>query len=282
MMGTEAVLAKYAGSEMRIPPLEALFEPSFYIPFITFFVLFSIIGYLVRTFAWRNYSGFRQYRLRNLTVCIIHSIISGGFTFSFTLLHPEVMFSDTLYWYKPWSIYIPILSMAYFVCDAIDMLKHEISRWTIELLVHHAASIFVFACAVLPRKFIPYAYWALLMEVNSIFLHMRSLMQIIGSNVTNRDIYRMVRWFNFMTFIIFRFAVQMWQINWAWQHRHRMHPFYTFVAVVGGGFFLVTNTVLFIRVLASDGFLGEYAKNHTAIHRDTQGSVRIMQDTKNS
>ncbi|VDK79610.1 unnamed protein product [Anisakis simplex] len=168
----------YADAQLRLPPLEDIFEPAFYIPFLTFFFLFYSIGYAVRTLAWRDYSGFRQYRLRNLTVCLIHSFITGLYTLSFMLLQPKVMFHETMHWYQPWSTLILFLSMetftenkqivltAYFVCDAVDMLQHEISRWTVELLLHHMASICVFACAVLPRKFIPYAYWALLMEVN--------------------------------------------------------------------------------------------------------------------
>ncbi|KHN73809.1 TLC domain-containing protein 2, partial [Toxocara canis] len=282
MMAREAPAIRYAGSEMHMPPIAAIFDSAFFIPFVAFFVLFHAIGYLVRTLAWRSYSGFRQYRLRNLTVCLIHSIISGGFALSFMLLRPEVMFEDTLYWYEPWSTLVPILSIAYFICDAIDMLKHEISKWTLELLLHHVVSIFVFSCAVLPRRFIPYAYWALLMEVNSVFLHLRSLMQITGNSMARKDVYRVVRLLNVITFVVFRFTVQVWQINWAWQNQHRFHIFYTLVGVLGGCFFFITNIILFMRVLASDGFLGEYAKSHTAINRDGHGSVRIMQDTKNS
>ncbi|VDM41226.1 unnamed protein product [Toxocara canis] len=272
MMAREAPAIRYAGSEMHMPPIAAIFDSAFFIPFVAFFVLFHAIGYLVRTLAWRSYSGFRQYRLRNLTVCLIHSIISGGFALSFMLLRPEVMFEDTLYWYEPWSTLVPILSIAYFICDAIDMLKHEISKWTLELLLHHVVSIFVFSCAVLPRRFIPYAYWALLMEVNSVFLHLRSLMQITGNSMARKDVYRVVRLLNVITFVVFRFTVQVWQINWAWQNQHRFHIFYTLVGVLGGCFFFITNIILFMRVLASDGFLGE----------DGHGSVRIMQDTKNS
>jgi hypothetical protein len=46
------------------------------------------------------------------------------------------------------------------------MARHELSRWTAELFMHHIVTVFVFGVAVMTRKFIPYAYWALLMEVN--------------------------------------------------------------------------------------------------------------------
>lgn len=54
----------------------------------------------------------------------------------------------------------------YFVHDTIDMLKYEVSRWTFELLLHHVATTFILESSVLSKKFILYAYWALLMEVN--------------------------------------------------------------------------------------------------------------------
>ena len=55
---------------------------------------------------------------------------------------------------------------AYFLHDCIDMLQYEWSRWTVELLFHHATTIFSFSTALFSGKFLMYAYWALLMEVN--------------------------------------------------------------------------------------------------------------------
>ncbi|KAM3717095.1 TLC domain-containing protein [Dirofilaria immitis] len=275
---------KYEGAEFRLPPFEDLWKPAFRIPFTSYFLLFQIVGYCIRTYAWKSYSGFKQYRLHNLTLCFIHSSISGMSSFVFSITHRQVMLKDTIHWYNPWAVQLPILSIAYFICDAMDMLRHEISRWTIELLFHHVASAFFFAVAVLSHKFIPYAYWALLMEVNSIFLHLRSLMQITGYSILKQRLFRIIRFINIITFILFRFAVQTWQINWAWINWHRFHIFYVGIAFIGGGFFFIINTILFVRVLASDGYLGEFGRRHSAIDRDSQNqkSIRIMEDTKNS
>ncbi|KAK6108457.1 Uncharacterized protein BM_BM5063 [Brugia malayi] len=273
---------KYEGAEFRLPPIEGIWEPAFRIPFISYFVLFQIVGYFIRTYAWKSYSGFKQYRLRNLTLCVIHSSISGLWSFVFSITHQQVMLEETIHWYSPWAVQLPILSMAYFICDTMDMLRHEISKWTIELLFHHAASIFAFASAVLPHKFIPYTYWALLMEINSIFLHLRSLMQITGYSVLRQSLFRIIQLTNIVTFVIFRFAVQIWQINWAWINHRRFHIFYTGIAFIGGAFFLIINMILFIRVLASDGYLGEFGRQHVAIGRDSQKSVRITEAMKNS
>uniref|UniRef100_A0A0N5AJT9 TLC domain-containing protein n=1 Tax=Syphacia muris TaxID=451379 RepID=A0A0N5AJT9_9BILA len=257
------------GSHLYIPDVNRIFEPSFWIPFSLYFLAFQIIGYIVRHSFYKDYTGFKRYRLCNLTVCFIHSFISGTWAFIFLITHTYIFFFETLHWYQEWAVQLPILSMAYFCCDTIDMLRHEISRWTIELLLHHVASVFVFSCSVLPQKFLPYAYGALLMEVNSVFLHFRSLMQLTGANKTKPSLLSFVRFMNMFTFIIFRFGIQSWQITWAWIYRYRIHRFYVFIGIVGGSFFLIINAILFIRVLASDGFLGEFGRKHTAINRYT-------------
>ncbi|VDN33803.1 unnamed protein product [Gongylonema pulchrum] len=175
---------KYEGAEYRLPPLDAIWDPAFKKPFVCYFLLLQIVGYFIRKYAWKSYVGFKsaflrdlwmerimtrsclRYRLCNLTVCVIHSSISGVGSFVFFVTHQRVMFEETIHWYSPLAAQLPIFSMAYFVCDAVDMLRHEISKWTVELLIHHAATMFAFGSAVLPHKFIPYAYWALLMEMN--------------------------------------------------------------------------------------------------------------------
>jgi hypothetical protein len=37
-----------------------------------------------------------------------------------------------------------------------------------------------------------------------------------------------------------------------------------------GAVFFIINVFLFIRILASDGYLGEYGRRHTAIGRDKE------------
>uniref|UniRef100_A0A914XD52 TLC domain-containing protein n=1 Tax=Plectus sambesii TaxID=2011161 RepID=A0A914XD52_9BILA len=265
---TMAATSNGTGAEFRMPDWRRLTDADMVIPCVVYFVFFQLMGALVRRTCWMHASGFRQYRLRNLTICLLHSVISGGWALCFMLTHTRVMFYDTMHWYQYWAAQLPMLSMSYFVCDTIDMAKHEFSRWTVELFVHHIVTVFVFGVATMARKFIPYAYWALLMEVNSIFLHLRSIILISGTATEQKGALRAVRAGNIVTFVVFRFAVQAWQIHWAYVNRAEMHYFFALIGVVGGVIFLIINTVLFARVLAADGFLGEYGRRHTAINRD--------------
>jgi len=271
-----------SGAEWLPPPLLDIFRPDFFIPFSCYFISFQLFGALIKRHAWQSYDGFKQYRLCNLTVCMCHAAISGGASLLFMLNRSNIMFNHTLHWYEYWAAQIPTFSMAYFAYDTTDLLRHESSRWTRELLMHHAATITAFGSAVLSRKFVPFALWALLMEVNSVFLHLRTLMQISEHSIRLPKAFSVIRIINILTFIVFRFLVQLWQISWAWQQRNRMHIFYVFIANAGGVFFFVINSVLFYRVLAADGFLGEYGKRHAAINRDDQTLSKMTKNERNT
>jgi hypothetical protein len=195
---------------------------------------------------------------------------------SFFVTHPHEMFNETMHWYEPWARHLLLISMAYFVHDTIDMTQYEISRWTFELLLHHVACLFVFASAILPQKFLLYGYWALLMEVNSIFLHARTISQLSGFS-KNAFAFAFIRWANILTFVVFRFCVQAWQIRWVWLNRNRMHSYYFYVGFMGGLFFLAVNGFLFVRILAADGVLGEYGRRNAAINRDEHGMNKHKQ-----
>ncbi|KAH7721876.1 protein F41H10.5 [Aphelenchoides avenae] len=266
------------GAEFRLPPISDALQPELVLPFLAYLIAFQLIGVLLKRYAWKSYSGFRQYRLRNLSVCLLHSTLIGIWTLAFFLTHPHEMFNDTMHWYSTLASQLLLVSMGYFVHDTIDMLKYEVSRWTFELLLHHVATIFVLESSLLAKKFILYAYWALLMEVNSIFLHARTISQLSGLAARRPKLFFAIRWVNIATFIVFRFLVQAWQLWWVWHHRAAMHLFFFCEGFLGGIMFLAINIFLFARVLASDGLLGEYGRKHAAINRDEQQTAKS--DTK--
>uniref|UniRef100_A0A7E4V5G4 TLC domain-containing protein n=1 Tax=Panagrellus redivivus TaxID=6233 RepID=A0A7E4V5G4_PANRE len=257
-----------SGNELRIPPWSDVFNAENLIPLIIFFAFFRGLAYWVKRNAWNNFSGFRQYRLRNLTLCFTHSVISGACAFTFASLQTYAMFSQPLHWYRPWARFGILFSISYFMHDMIDMLQYELSRFTVELILHHIGSIFVFLVAACSRKFIPYAYCALLMEVNSVTLHARTLMQLSSNSTKYPGVYKVIQTLNIATFVVFRFAVQAWQIYYIIAIRQSVHIFYACVGTIGGFAFLAINVFLFMRILASDGLLGEYGKKHAAINRD--------------
>ncbi|KAK6028629.1 hypothetical protein OSTOST_05285 [Ostertagia ostertagi] len=160
----------YHRAHLEMPPYSKVLEPSFFVPFFAYFMCFHFASQIVKNFLWRSYTGFKAYRLQNLSICFLHSMISGIWTITFFVTHTKEMLGDLTHWYEPWAAQLPLISIAYFVHDAMDMLNHEWSRWTMELLIHHIATCFAMLPPLLARKFILANYWALLMEGNRLFL----------------------------------------------------------------------------------------------------------------
>uniref|UniRef100_A0A915CVC1 TLC domain-containing protein n=1 Tax=Ditylenchus dipsaci TaxID=166011 RepID=A0A915CVC1_9BILA len=101
----------------------------------------------------------------------------------------------------------------------------------------------------------PLLVLGLLMEINSAFLHARTISQLSGLSEEYPRIHRYIRHLNFATFIVFRFMVQAWQIWWINSQRFLIHPFYYFAGLYGGIFFATVNVCIFIRLLAADDLL---------------------------
>jgi len=258
------------------PPFSKLFSLRYILALSVSFLFFRWASSVVKRCLWNDYKGsyFKQYRLRNLTICLLHSCLSGTWVFLFAITHAEVMLTDPVFYYKPWMKIIVLITVGYFIHDALDMLQYEWSRWTVELLLHHFATGFVMSVAICGEKFTVYAYQSLLMEVNSIFLHIRTLFQLSGASNTHPKLFTAIKYLNILTFLIFRFAVQCFQLHFVVVWREHYHFFYFACGFFGGILFLATNMLLFFRVLAADGFLPDVLKRHLAFNRDEQKNIK--------
>ncbi|CAJ0955643.1 unnamed protein product, partial [Mesorhabditis belari] len=251
------------GAEYDYPPFGKFFETKLLQPTIYYFLLWRALACLVRKYLWKDYSGFRKYRLCNLTICFLHSFFTGSAALIFFFARTRVLFEETIHWWDDSCAHVFLCSIGYFIHDTLDMLSNEWSKWMIELLFHHTLTIIIFLVQLTSQRFQPYAFWVLLMEVSSAFLHARSLLQISGVGDRNSKFFRGFLWSNVIVFIVFRFCVQTWQMWWILGNGERMMHFYYCVGFYGGIVFLTINAFLFYRVLASDGFLGE--KRRTAM-----------------
>ncbi|PAV73404.1 hypothetical protein WR25_19166 isoform B [Diploscapter pachys] len=249
--------------ELEFPNLRYFATTDFIVPFVLYFGFFRLLSWTIKTYFWQTFTEFKRYRLHNLSVCFAHSLIAGVWCACFVVTHPYEMFHNYVYYYEPWAAQIAILSVAYFLHDAIDMLRYEWSKWTRELLLHHVMTGISLLTPLPNRRFLIPVYWALQMEINSIFLHARTIMQLSGYNTKLPDFYRAVVYANIFSFVTCRFVsmvvFQYWTIWW-------------FVLIGCGGPFAfhTINAFLFFRVLAADGFLGEKMKSRAAINRDDQ------------
>ncbi|CAI5448955.1 unnamed protein product [Caenorhabditis angaria] len=246
------------GAELRAPNFWGFINSIFFPTVMFYAILWYAVNTLVTMHCFTSFQeGIKRKRLINLTTSLIHSSISGIYLFTFFCLNTRLMFGSPLHYWTNLDSQIIILSIGYFIYDGFDLLVNDkISISTGVLLFHHVASIFVLSSSILSKKFLLYAYWALLMEVSSIFLHTRSILHISKLSTTSMiGFSKVVAWFNLVAFIVFRFFVQVFLVGWAWVNLDNMHTMFAFIAFGGGCCFFIINVGLFLRILHSDGFL---------------------------
>ncbi|CEF67749.1 TRAM/LAG1/CLN8 homology domain-containing protein [Strongyloides ratti] len=218
-------------AEFKPPPLSNIFQLYFLLPFIFYFCLFVKLSSWIKANFYLEYSSFKRYRLQNLTVCLIHSFIVACCVLIFFVCYQDKIFNDIIH-YDHWlHRQIVIFSQAYFVHDLIDMSKYEWNKYTLELALHHIATFFFLGTAIWSGKFLIYALWALAMEVNSVFLHLRTIFNISGVSKEYPILYRWLLDINIFTAIFFRLGVQAFQIQWAFKNLNNMHTIYGYIAL---------------------------------------------------
>lgn len=149
-----------------------------------------------------------------------------------------------------------LMSTGYMLHDLLDLLINERSVRILELLFHHIVVLTAFTTTLTSHQFLGVVVCGLLMEVNSIFLHSRSLLNLYGWPKAS-PLYRLVSLTNMMTLFVFRMAVSVWLIVWqvsCWDDMEWYFVIVTGVVILSLG---ITNSVLAYRVLAADGYLGE-------------------------
>ncbi|MPC23790.1 TLC domain-containing protein 2 [Portunus trituberculatus] len=151
---------------------------------------------------------------------------------------------------------------SYFIHDFLDMALWHRKRSSYELMVHHTCVISCFGLAVWSTMFVGYAVVALFVEVNSIFLHIRQLLNLTGVSKKEPK-YRMNSMLNIGTFVVFRIAVLGWMTRWIVLHKDDLSlPVYT-LGSVGLAIIMLMNIILFFRICIVD-----FSKKK---HKDSKG-----------
>src|SRR4051794_13176725 len=96
-----ADVVENTGAELTLPPISVLFQLENLIPLLVYIAIFQLFANYVKLTTWRTATGFRQYRLRNMTVCLVHSSLSGLFALWFALTNAELMLDHAMviHWY---------------------------------------------------------------------------------------------------------------------------------------------------------------------------------------
>merc|ERR1712212_23874 len=153
----------------------------------------------------------------NIAVSLCHATVSGiGCLIAIKknpgLLEDMENNNDVL------SIRVAQITTGYFIYDLLDMLST--ANWNPinmkEMTVHHFCSILVFARAAILGKYMGLCMLLLNMEVNSIFLHMRALLQYCQFRGTT--FFNVASILNIYTNISHRQLIGWQCLFWGYQH----------------------------------------------------------------
>lgn len=151
----------------------------------------------------------------------------------------------------------------YFLEDFVDMLCNQKLHQSWELLFHHSVVIVCFGIAVLLHQYVGFALVALLVEINSIFLHLRQI--LLMANLVHTTCYRLNSIINLGTYVVFRIATLAWMTRWLFLNRENVPPATYAVGTVGMAIMTPMNIILFYRLLRSDFF-----KSSRDVHREKE------------
>ncbi|XP_044286538.1 TLC domain-containing protein 2 isoform X2 [Varanus komodoensis] len=179
----------------------------------------------------------------------------GGFC-----LHPQ-MAEDLLDAHPLAAHRLLGVSVGYFLQDFLDMVCHQKLRQCWELLFHHSVVIACFGFAFLVHRYVGFAMVALLVEINSIFLHLRTILRMAG--LANTPSYRLTSLLNLGTYVVFRIMTLAWMMRWLLLNRESIPPGSYALSMLGMAIMTPMNVVLFFRLLRSDLLASSWHEKET-------------------
>uniref|UniRef100_A0A0N4ZD10 TLC domain-containing protein n=1 Tax=Parastrongyloides trichosuri TaxID=131310 RepID=A0A0N4ZD10_PARTI len=203
----------------------------------------------------------KKWRISNEVVSLFHSILSGLWALYAILYYPDLVSNMVGYQHKI-ATYLVYMSFGYILHDLIDLIVNERSVRIIELLYHHLIVSCAFLITLTTNRFLGLVVLGLFMELNSIFLHTRSLLNLYGIKKTTVA-FKLIALLNLVTFVTFRLAVSLYLLFWIVTNFTTMHiavGIASFIVILS---LAISNSILFYRVMAADGLLGKSKKRTT-------------------
>jgi len=186
----------------------------------------------------------------NTANSLLHSIVTGMGSLLCFYWHPQTTV-NVVENYSLISHVLTAFSIGYFIFDFFDMLFNHKKRSSYELMVHHAFVVSCFSVSMLSKLYLGFVMAALVIEVNSIFLHWRQLL-IICHYPQQSNGYRIVCLLNVFTFVVFRIIPLGWISRWLSLNQEKVaFPVYILGCVAMTGI-VIMSSVLFLRILKSD------------------------------
>ncbi|XP_056139239.1 TLC domain-containing protein 2 [Lampris incognitus] len=189
------------------------------------------------------------WKWRNISSSFVHSMITAIWAVLCFYLHPQ-MAEDLIETHSAFSHLLVSVSIGYFIYDFFDMVLNQKLTQSWELLFHHVVVITCFGLSVVTCRYVGFAVVALLVEINSIFLHLRQMLRM--ANLAAGTLYRVNSMVNLGTYVVFRINTLAWMTRWLVLNRDKVPLLAYTVGSVGMAIMTAMNIVLFCRLLRSD------------------------------
>ncbi|CAB4038744.1 TLC domain-containing 2-like [Paramuricea clavata] len=212
----------------------------------------------------------------NLVTSLVHSIISATLSIYSIYITPS-MTRDMINTRNNLLYYTLAISIGYFVYDVIDLSVNDRQR-SLCIIIHHMLVLSSFLLCVIGNKLLPFAIFALLVEVNSIFLHTRRLMRMSEFD-PNGVAFKINRVLLVITFISFRFISCVWVTIRLVINQHAINRFIFAVGFGGLCIAIVQNFFLLQQLWSSDvkssnDHISQTQNRKTAVERDYNANKR--------
>ena len=188
--------------------------------------------------------------IKNLQISFIHSTLCAIFII-FTVYRVPDMFDDLILHTSNESYLLVAFSIGYFFYDFFDMCANNkvLEMWVVT--GHHFIVISLFSYHITNVYCLGYSLIALCMEFNSVFLHARKLAKLYGCKKSD-TVYKIISFFNFLTFIIFRFGVLIYLFHDIYKYNHRLSKNYYVLLLCCAIGMTIMNIGLFRQLVLKD------------------------------
>ncbi|XP_051848137.1 TLC domain-containing protein 2 [Antechinus flavipes] len=179
---------------------------------------------------------------RNICASLVHSLLAGAGALLWMSQYSHLV-ADFARSCPPRTAALVSLSIGYFLADGVDLLWNQPLGRSWHLLCHHALAVGCLGVAVLPGSCLSISVVPLLLEVNSVCLHLRTLLLLAG--LRSSLLCRLVSWATLATLLVFRLL----PLGWTSLQLLRHHPRFPLPFSVLWGVGLLAITIMSIKLL---------------------------------
>lgn len=187
----------------------------------------------------------------NTLLSFIHSCICSVLLI-ISVLHAPEMLDDPISHINFFNYALIAFSVGYFLWDFFDCLHNSTSS-IFAILIHHVIVLSFLVNILLRTRYIGYGLHALSLEINSVFLHARRLLRWYSPFSLSVNGQRLLKITidtgNYLTFVVFRFAVVINGLYVGFVQKHRFNPTLHFFMIICVAAIGILNLVLFYRLV---------------------------------